>query len=977
MYFKREGLQEQQSLAFLNCRGFCCDILPPKRPQMASPGFASVVRFNGFEFDPSSRELRKGRTNLKVPDQSLEILAMLLERPGELVTRESIQARLWPNGTVVEFEHSVNSAIKRLRQALLDTANEPRFIETLPRKGYRFIGVLEVLPDEPAALTPGTIISHYRILNEVGRGAMGVVYKAEDTTLGRMVALKFLPEELASHPPALERLRREARMIAGLNNPGICTMHELGEASGRVFLAMEFLEGETLRQRTSRQPLTQSEIIDIGVQAAKALEAAHAAGMVHRDIKPDNLFLTKQGTVKLMDFGLAKPVEEQTGEAQQSSVTGTSGYMSPEQLRGEPLDARSDIYSLGKVLEELACEKPLRKLAPILSKALADEPSKRWQSAGELAQSLDASRRKKWPYIAALTAAVVLIAAIAALIVGQRLSSSMEDLHPVPLVSMSGLTSYPTFSPDGNRIAFDYDDVKVGPEDGSGTYVKLIAAGPPLRLLPGRFDYAPAWSPDDRNIAFLRTHGKTSSIMLVPSIGGSAREVANLDVADACTLSWTPDARWLILSARESPDEPYSIWRVSVDTGELRPVLPPPARKIASVPGWSFGDLLSSLSPDGRTLVFFRSLSTWHFDLYYVGLTRELQANGTASRLPVPIDAQVFNSIAWSGEKEIVLHLNPADAGLFRMRVGPQSVPRRLTWSEPADMWPAISRSKHRMAYIRFNANQNLWQHDLRTGQERMIIGSSSYQQYPQYSPDDGKIAFQSARSGPGAVWTCESDGENCQQITSFGGTTGGTPRWSPDGQWLAYDSRQEGTSQIYVIGASGGQPRRVTSGEGDNMMPSWSRDGRWLYFNSSRSGQYSIWKTPVNGGEPVKVTRSGGGAAFESFDGKSLYFTSGRGDTFALMRMPVGGGQEKEIAPSVPDWAGFAVTAKGVYFKPDERTVQFLDEKTGRIKTVARVVPERISYAGITVSADDHYLVYCDGAPGARRDLLLVEGFR
>jgi serine/threonine protein kinase/tetratricopeptide (TPR) repeat protein len=376
---------------------------------------------------------------------------MLLERPGELVTREAIQARLWPNGTVVEFEHSVNSAIKRLRQALLDTATTPRFIETLTRKGYRFIGVLEPAADEPAGLTPGTIISHYRILAEAGRGAMGVVYKAEDTNLGRMVALKFLPDELATHPPALERLRREARMIAALNHPGICTMHELGEASGHVFLVMEFLEGETLRERGARKPLSDHELLDVAVQVAKALEAAHGQGMVHRDIKPDNLFLTKQGVVKLMDFGLAKLVEEESGGAQQSSVTGTSGYMSPEQIRGEMLDARSDIYSMGKVLEELGGESPPKRLVPILGKALTADPSKRWQSAGDLRGALEATDHghtailstRSWIALAGVVA-LGLLAAIYVMSRGRPGNPAQPKIRSLAVLPLKNLTGDPT-----------------------------------------------------------------------------------------------------------------------------------------------------------------------------------------------------------------------------------------------------------------------------------------------------------------------------------------------------------------------------------------------------------------------------------------------------------------------------------------------------------------------------------------------------
>jgi Tol biopolymer transport system component/DNA-binding winged helix-turn-helix (wHTH) protein len=844
-----------------------------------------MVRFGGFEFDLSAQELRKGRTRLRVPDQSLAILAMLLERPGELVTREAIQARLWPNGTVVEFEHSVNSAIKRLRQALLDTATTPRFIETLPRKGYCFIGTLEAPDDEPAGLTPGTIISHYRMLSECGRGAMGVVYKAEDTNLGRMVALKFLPDELATHPPALERLRREARMIAALNHPGICTMYELGEASGRVFLAMEFLEGETLRERGT---LSESELIDVAVQVSKALEVAHGQGMVHRDIKPDNLFLTKQGVVKLMDFGLAKLVEEESGGAQQSSVTGTSGYMSPEQMRGEALDPRSDIYSLGKVLEELS---PPKRLAPIIGKALDDHPSKRWQSAGDLREALEAARRKRPSHVAAFVSLAVAVLAVAAVVLWLRTANRQEDLKPVPLVAQADCANA-TFSPDGNRVAFDHQEYACR-DNKCGIFVKQVGGGPPVRLTDGE-DRAPSWSPDDRSIAFVRGHGEDAAVMLIPAIGGSPRAVTRMDVSRYTTkISWTPDSRWLILSARESVQEMCGIWRVSVETGERRRLIPPPEKMPPASTGGNFGDVLSSLSPDGRTLVFIRSLRTWYYDLYTVRLTAELRPEGPALKLPAPVSAgDDFHGVAWSGDREIVLRLASQDPGLSRLRISRGAAPQLLSWSGRDSWAPAVSLSKHRLVYLSDRDGADLWRRDLRTGQDRMIIGGNYNQEHPQYSPDDRRIAFESNRSGTMGLWTCEGGGENCEQLTSFKGSVGGTPHWSPDGRWLAFDSRHEGASHIYVIGADGGQPRRLTNGDAENMVPSWSRDGRWIYFDSNRSGQWCVWKAPSTGGEAIQVTHRGDGAAFESMDGKFLYFTSGD----ALFRVPVGGGKRNRL---------------------------------------------------------------------------------
>ena len=282
----------------------------------------------------------------------------------------------------------------------------------------------------------GQTISHYRIVEQLGAGGMGVVFKAQDSRLERAVALKFLPEKLAQQPQALERFRREARAASALNHPGICTIYDIGEQDGRTFIAMEYIDGETLRSHIHVKPLPVEEILELGIQIAEALEAAHAEGIIHRDIKPANIFVTKRGRAKVLDFGLAKLIPKgiasgNTDPDDESSdsnsivgiISGTPSYMSPEQVRGDGLDPRTDIFSFGLLLYEMATGKqafsggtggviieavltrspdPVRSINPnipprleeIIDKALHKDRAKRYQHAADVLADLQRLKRE-------------------------------------------------------------------------------------------------------------------------------------------------------------------------------------------------------------------------------------------------------------------------------------------------------------------------------------------------------------------------------------------------------------------------------------------------------------------------------------------------------------------------------------------------------------------------------------------------------
>ena len=486
------------------------------------------VRFGAFEINLPTGELGNGSTKVTLQEQPLQILRMLIESEGELVPREEIKKKLWPNDTVVEFDHSINAAVKNLRRALGDNADQPKYIQTFPRRGYRLMVSAEWVeelsvasqPSEPggaiagqkqpeSANLIGKKVSHYRVLKVLGAGGMGMVYKAQDLKLGRHVALKFLPEDLASDPVSLQRFEREARASSSIDHTNKCTNHEVEEHDGKPFIVMQFLQGETLRDRLATLAAAQSklplnQLLDMAIQICEGLQAAHAKGIIHRDIKPANIFLTTSGQVKILDFGVAKMMElsessnaailsddteqregeeskdpsdnddagirvlrlaaqpqggslsmtNQSGAAaapKETALTrtgvalGTAGYMSPEQVRGETLDARTDIFSFGLVLYEMATGQrafsgetaaavenailnepplPARQLNPALpprfvatiDRALEKDREHRYQSSAEMCvalQQLDTKSSRnvftpwKWYAAAALVISIV------------------------------------------------------------------------------------------------------------------------------------------------------------------------------------------------------------------------------------------------------------------------------------------------------------------------------------------------------------------------------------------------------------------------------------------------------------------------------------------------------------------------------------------------------------------------------------------
>ena len=819
----------------------------------------------------------------------------------------------------------------------------------------------------------GQTLGHYRIVRELGAGGMGVVYQAEDTMLGRQVAVKILPPELAADDERRLRFAREARAVAALNHPNIVTVHSVEESRGTHFITMELVKGNTLADLLPRQGFALGRFFDIAIPLADAVAAAHQQSITHRDLKPANVMIGDDGRIKVLDFGLAKAMvvdesrvaELPTQPATQAGHTvGTPAYMSPEQAQGEHVDTRSDIFSLGIVFYEMLTGRrpfdgtnpasvisailrdtphPLtdlqpgvpRALARLVERCLAKHPVDRFQSAIDLRHNLEevkqdvdsgdafpgaqpidiVPRRPTSPHAARLAIVAALGVAAVGIWFGLGRGTSSGPVvpqlrNPVQVTSALDVETYPTWSPDGQRLAYQSNEAGLVLLGNHDIWVVQVGSGDPVNLTkdsPAN-DRRPSWSPNGSEIAFFSDRDREWAVYVMSALGGNPRKVLALPSALSISWSapqWSKDGTRLFVLVDEAQGS--VVIDLRLDTLET-------ARIALPVHESSFRwDL--SLRPDGRRFAYLEAGGG------NPELTRlwTIAASGNDA---VPLTDGLTNvwSPTWSGDGRALFYVSNRGGSmdLWQQAVTedgrPTGDPLAVT-SGLGISSATFSPDRTKLAYSRGGRVSNVWRVPLLADRPATwadalrVTSERAYIEFVDVSPDGQYLAVSSDRRGNQDLWVLPATGGSMTPLTTDP-TPEWNPRWSPDGSEIAFTSYRHGNRDIWVMPSRGGPARPLTLRATQDLFPSWSPVASEIAFHS-QGGESTIWIVPATGGEPRRV---GPGIAVDwSPDGERLTFVR-QGKLFVVPKV---GGEPVSLATGAhqPNTARVSRDGRSIYY--------------------------------------------------------------